>query len=39
MPLPDQMISVVVPVYNERENVGPLTDELIPVLRELPQRS
>ena len=36
---PDQLISVVVPVYNERDNVGPLTDELIPVLRELPQRS
>ena len=34
-----QTISVVVPVYNERDNVGPLTDELMPVLRELPQRS
>jgi glycosyltransferase involved in cell wall biosynthesis len=39
MPQPDQTISVVVPVYNERDNVGPLTDELMPVLRELPQRS
>src|SRR5450631_2994706 len=39
MPQPDQMISVIVPVFNERDNVGPLTDELMPVLRGLPQRS
>jgi glycosyltransferase involved in cell wall biosynthesis len=28
-------ISVVVPVYNERESVGPLMAELLPVMREL----
>lgn len=39
MPQPDQTISVIVPVYNEGDNVGPLTDELLPVLRGLPQRT
>ena len=28
-------LSVVVPVYNERENLGPLVEELISVLRPL----
>jgi glycosyltransferase involved in cell wall biosynthesis len=37
MPPAAQMISVVVPVYNERENVMPLADELLPVMRDLPQ--
>jgi len=31
-------ISVVVPVYNERESVGPLVAELLPVMRELGRR-
>ncbi len=39
MPSPAELISVVVPVYNERDNVGPLADELLPVLRSLPQRT
>ena len=30
----DPKISVVIPVYNEEENLGPLLDELFPVLNE-----
>ena len=39
MPSSAEMISVVVPVYNECDNVGPLADELLPVLRALSQRT
>src|SRR5437879_5265281 len=35
-PAPD--LSVLIPVYNEAENVGPLHDELTAVLRDLPLR-
>lgn len=39
MPGDAQMISVVIPVFNERDNVEPLIGELLPVLRALPLRS
>lgn len=32
-PAPLSSVSVVIPVYNERDSVEPLTDELLPVLR------
>jgi glycosyltransferase involved in cell wall biosynthesis len=32
-------VSVVIPVYNERESVGPLAQELLPVLRALGRRT
>jgi dolichol-phosphate mannosyltransferase len=33
MTLPDNKISVVIPIYNEEENIEPLLEELFPILR------
>ncbi len=34
MASPGTELSVVIPIYNEEENIGPLLEELFPVLRD-----
>ena len=34
MSQPNVTLSVVIPVYNEEDNLGPLLDELVPILRD-----